>query len=210
MGGFAFDTSNAEQNFLPGGRKRVALSGSGVCSLSEVNPNLLPNIPMDQISDKSKSDTLAKILVCLQAIWFCAQCISRVAAGLSISLLELNTFAHALFALCAFILWWEKPHDVIEPILIQDPAMYKVCAAMCMRSNKGLRYAARTLDSTRDRSAWAIPVLDLQDASAGQTTRGPFDPLLEVPIRFTKFSDIVPDRTQGITAFNPLGQRQVT
>lgn len=216
MGGFAFDasgadqnTSGAEHNFLPRGRTRVTLSSSGVCFLAEEYPDLLPNIPKDYISGKSKSDALAKTLVCLQAIWFCTQCISRVAAGLSISLLELNTFAHALFALCAFVFWWKKPQDVVEPILIQGPAMRKICAAMWMTSHMSSVNTVERYDGSRGKSAPVVRVLDLQDASAGSTTREPLDLLLETPVKCPTFSDIVPDGTQGIAAFSALEQRQV-
>ncbi|KUJ21660.1 uncharacterized protein LY89DRAFT_664837 [Mollisia scopiformis] len=140
MGGFCFDTSNAESNFLTGNRTRVTLTKIGVCTLADLAPELLPDISEEQIQDKSKADGLGKALACFQAFWFCTECISRLATGLSITLLELNTFAHALCALLASGFWWSKPHDVNEPVLIQGPAMYAACAAMCMRSRMGAEH----------------------------------------------------------------------
>ena len=67
------------------------------------------NTSEEDIKDKSKASGLAKTLVCVQALWFCAQCISRVAENLPITLLELNTFAHALCTLLVYLLWWNKP-----------------------------------------------------------------------------------------------------
>ena len=67
------------------------------------------NLSEQDIMDKSKADGLAKTLVCVQALWFCAQCISRVAQRLPITLLELNAFAHSLCALLVYLLWWHKP-----------------------------------------------------------------------------------------------------
>ena len=67
------------------------------------------NISEQDIQDKSKADGLAKTLVCVQALWFCAQCISRVTQQLPITLLELNTFAHSICALLVYLLWWQKP-----------------------------------------------------------------------------------------------------
>jgi hypothetical protein len=142
MGGLCFDTSNAELNFLPGDRTRVTLTSRSVVLLAELAPELLPDMSKEQILDKSKADGFGKILACLQAIWFCTQCISRLATGLPITLLELNTFAHALCMLLAYAFWWSKPHDVNEPVLIQGPAMHTICAAMCMRSLMGSEYAS--------------------------------------------------------------------
>jgi len=142
MGGFCFDTTNAEVNFLPGKRTRVTLTSLGVCYLAELAPELLPDLPKEHIRDKSKADGFGKTLACLQAFWFCTQCISRLATGLSITLLELNTFAHALCALLAYAFWWNKPHDVNEPVLIQGPQMHMICAAMCMRSCMGAEHAS--------------------------------------------------------------------
>ncbi|KAK3361457.1 hypothetical protein B0T24DRAFT_724661 [Lasiosphaeria ovina] len=42
----------------------------------------------------------------------------RLAAGLPISLLELNTFAHVVFAVYVFAAWWDKPLDINEPVII--------------------------------------------------------------------------------------------
>jgi hypothetical protein len=136
MGGFAFDTVNSE-DFLPGGRTRVTLTVNAVMFLAKHAPDLLPNLSEEQIKDKSKAGDFVKILTCLQAIWFCAQCISRLSYGLPICLLELNTFAHALSTLFIYIMWFRKPLDVDEPTLIQGEAIALLCAAMCMMSDMG-------------------------------------------------------------------------
>jgi len=137
MGGFAFDTKLMQRDFLPEGRERLTLTTSGVLRLAEVTPHLLPDISVTQINDKSKANKLAKTVVVMQASWFSVQCVSRMALGLPLSLLELNTFAHALCALIAYLLWWNKPLDVEEPTRIEGPDMDLVCAGMCMRSTLG-------------------------------------------------------------------------
>jgi hypothetical protein len=73
------------------------------------------NISKKDLQDKSKANGLAKSLVCLQAAWFCVQCLARVAQALPVTLLELNTFAHSTCALLVYILWWDKPLDVEQP-----------------------------------------------------------------------------------------------
>lgn len=37
----------------------------------------LPDLSMEDIKSKSKANGLAKALVCIQALWFIAQCITR-------------------------------------------------------------------------------------------------------------------------------------
>jgi hypothetical protein len=88
--------------------------------LAGIDFNFIPNISEAQINDKSKASGLAKFLVCAQACWFCVQCLSRLAQSMPISLLELNTLAHAICALLVYLLWWKKPLDIEEPNLIEQ------------------------------------------------------------------------------------------
>ncbi|RYP73402.1 hypothetical protein DL771_003670 [Monosporascus sp. 5C6A] len=136
MGGFAFDTSiiGTGRDFLTGGRQRITLTSNGVLALTEIAPHLLPDISVSLINDKSKANQLAKTIIAIQASWFAAQCISRMAVGMTISLLELNTLAHAICALIAYAYWWLKPLDVEEPTLIEGTDADLVCAGVCMRT----------------------------------------------------------------------------
>ncbi|KAK1752185.1 hypothetical protein QBC47DRAFT_389961 [Echria macrotheca] len=152
MGGFVFDTSviGSGADFLPRS-KRMTLTNRGLLCLTETVPHLLPNISVAQIRDKSKANRLAKTIVTLQASWFAAQCISRLALGMTISLLELNTFAHAICALIAYALWWDKPLDVEEPTLIEGPDAELVCAAIAMRTSVGLQLFYKLHEDTAGR-----------------------------------------------------------
>lgn len=125
------------RDFLPGGRKRVTLTSSGVLELVRVAPHLLPDISLSQITDKSNADQLAKAVITLQASWFAAHCISRIALGMTISLLELNTLAHCVCALIAYFAWWKKPLDISEPTLVDGRDAGIICAGMLMRSELG-------------------------------------------------------------------------
>ena len=73
------------------------------------------DISKKYLQEKSKANGLAKSLVCLQASWFCVQCLVRVGQALPVTLLEINTFAHSVCALLVYILWWYKPLDVEQP-----------------------------------------------------------------------------------------------
>jgi hypothetical protein len=143
MGGFAIDTRGVHPNFLPGNRRRLLLTPQGVKFLLQHKPSLLPDISEATIKDKSKASVFLKAFVCLQAAWFCAQCFSRWKQHLAVSLLELNTLAHALCALLIYILWWNKPLDIEEPTLIRGQESHNISAYMCMRSFYEYRYVTR-------------------------------------------------------------------
>ena len=128
MGGFAFDTSSAARPFLPDFRERIVLTVDGLIALAEHWPHLVPRLSQGDIEDKSKSDGLAKLITCWQATWFCVQCICRLTQGLSISLLELNVFGHAICALFIYMLWWSKPKDIYEPTTIVGEESNSVAA----------------------------------------------------------------------------------
>ncbi|KAK6433636.1 hypothetical protein LTR95_010179 [Oleoguttula sp. CCFEE 5521] len=133
MGGLAFeDTAPDELHFMPYGLQRMVLPAAGVEILADRRPSLIPDFSRDFIADKSKSDGLAKLLTLWQATFFCIQCAVRISQGLSISLLEINVFAHAICALWLFVLWWDKPRDVQQPILLVDTDALDVCAWLCV------------------------------------------------------------------------------
>ena len=135
MGGFAMDSSDASEPFLPEGKTRAALTTEGLLFVLKHEPDLLPDVSETQIVDKSKADGLKKLLVCIQAAWFCTSCISRLATSLPISLLELNAMGHAACALLIYAMWWEKPLDVSEPTLIKCHIVQPLLAYMWMSSS---------------------------------------------------------------------------
>jgi hypothetical protein len=139
MGGFAVDISVLPPEIKGpfSGKKRMTLTWAGVRLLMRREPHLLPQLSLEQIKDKAKANGLAKTIVCAQAIWFCLQCVTRIIQGLSISILELNVFCHALCAFFVYILWWHKPLDIGEPTLIQGENIEEIFALMCMISGIG-------------------------------------------------------------------------
>ncbi|KAL9024592.1 MAG: hypothetical protein Q9196_006405 [Gyalolechia fulgens] len=134
MGGFALVADPKRAAFLPSSHTRAALTPEGIIFLLSHEPDALPYLTEAQILDKSKADGLKKTLVCAQATWFCVQCVTRLAQSLPVSLLELNTFAHALCTLVIYILWWKKPLDVEEPTELSDPRLSPIFAYMWMTS----------------------------------------------------------------------------
>ena len=82
---------------------------------------LLPKlsyITLEEINDKSKSDSLVRAITVVQITWVVIQIIARAFRSLAISQLEISVVA---FATCAIILYginWEKPKGVQAPITI--------------------------------------------------------------------------------------------
>jgi len=71
------------------------------------------------IVDKGKANNIAKLVVCVQAGWMLVQALGRVAAGLTVTLLELHVSIQVLIAVVLYTLWWSKPLDVDQPIELQ-------------------------------------------------------------------------------------------
>lgn len=92
MGGFALDSSGANNPILPPGKERMRLTLKGVAVALRLRPELLQDFPADAILDKSKASPLAKSIVCGQALWFCLQCLGRLTSSAPLSLLEVSQF----------------------------------------------------------------------------------------------------------------------
>src|SRR3569833_1028185 len=97
---------------------RVTITPAGIRLLSFLGR--LPKIQECQIQDKSKADWMAKTIVSLQAGWMLAQVLGRIAKGLPVSLLEINTCGHVACAICLYALWWSKPVDIRDPTILED------------------------------------------------------------------------------------------
>jgi hypothetical protein len=125
------DSAEENQQFMPENRQRINITGEVFKYMLEMRDHLIPDISREMIQDKSKSDRLAKLLTCWQAGYFCLQCVYRLSQQLSITLLELNVFAHVLCA-ALFVIWSDKPRDVCEPTLIIGEEALDVCATFCL------------------------------------------------------------------------------
>ena len=132
MGGISIDSNDSEP-FIPNSQ-RCTLTPNGVLLLLKHEPQLVPDISEEEIKDKSKGSSLTKLVACIQATWFCLSCIARVAHKLPLSMLELNTFAHAFCTLIVYVLWWRKPLDIEQPVLVQEDRIGPLLAYMWMAS----------------------------------------------------------------------------
>ncbi|KAA8913670.1 hypothetical protein FN846DRAFT_771840, partial [Sphaerosporella brunnea] len=74
--------------------------------------------PLADIEDKSKASGFAKLLACFQAGWVLLEFAARLSQGIFITVLELNTAVHVIFALVMYVVWGSKPADVSRPLII--------------------------------------------------------------------------------------------
>ncbi|KAE9365107.1 hypothetical protein N431DRAFT_549410 [Stipitochalara longipes BDJ] len=78
----------------------------------------LPSITVDDIQDKTKSDSFTKIIAVVQISWTALQVIVRWKRGLAISQLELAVIAFSLCAVITYALQWSKPKDIQTPYTV--------------------------------------------------------------------------------------------
>lgn len=137
MGGFIFERDHFHPAVFDYCVSRLILTEFGVRKLARHAPSILPDISKASILDKSKADGFAKVFVCIQAVWFIAQTVGRMASGLPISLLELNTLLHALCCLFVYLAWMSKPMGIELPHAIpsSDGLASKIRAWMTVKDN---------------------------------------------------------------------------
>lgn len=104
-------------------KKKLVVHGS-----SGIRMEMLPS--GDAIDSRSKKTWFEKMLAGLQALWFCANIISRLASGYTVTLLEDMTIAYTFCALIASMAWLRCPQDIEDPFEVDlDAADDSVIAA---------------------------------------------------------------------------------
>ncbi|KAF3910815.1 hypothetical protein ABW20_dc0103897 [Dactylellina cionopaga] len=108
MGGFVLGAGGIKKPFPATGKQLLWLIENGHIEFPKVN--------VRQIEDKSKQDTVAKVITCVQIGYIILQCIGRAAQGLVVTTMELSTLAIVVCSILTSLCWLEKPLDVREPI----------------------------------------------------------------------------------------------
>ncbi|KAL6915683.1 hypothetical protein FSHL1_007133 [Fusarium sambucinum] len=90
-------------------------------------------IRKQDIDDKSKANTIQKVLVLIQVLWMVTQCMTRHISDLPISLLEIHTIVHVVCAVLLYTCWFKKPLDVQEAIVIPTEKFRLEIATMLQR-----------------------------------------------------------------------------
>ncbi|KAF4626782.1 hypothetical protein G7Y89_g11374 [Cudoniella acicularis] len=78
----------------------------------------LPNTSLEEVKDKDKTDTFARVITVTQISWMVLQVITRAARHLPISQLEIAVVAFAACAIIIFGLNWQKPRSVKVPFTL--------------------------------------------------------------------------------------------
>ena len=74
------------------------------------------DVPTDeQIKRRCKTDSLAKGIAMLQALWFVLTLFSRLVERLTVSPLEFVTMSYVLCGLIMYVAWFKSPQGVEEP-----------------------------------------------------------------------------------------------
>jgi hypothetical protein len=114
MGGFSIAVS-----FPDGTRHRNKGLDFSIMTSDEMIDTIYRH-PVDQTEDRNKTSSIAKFLACIQVGWILMQCFGREIEHIYITLLELNTAVHVLIAIVMFGIWWDKPVDINQPIVILE------------------------------------------------------------------------------------------
>lgn len=75
-----------------------------------------PDITQEELWDKSKQDTITKVITCFQIGYLVLQCLGRAVRGLEITTMELSALAIVVCTILTSICWLRKPLDVRTPI----------------------------------------------------------------------------------------------
>lgn len=81
-----------------------------------------PKITSEEIWDRSKTDTLARLLTLAQASWLIIQLLGRAALKLPTTTLELTAGAIVFCTFGTFLCWMHKPSDVQTGIVLTTEA----------------------------------------------------------------------------------------
>ncbi|KAJ6573080.1 hypothetical protein DFH09DRAFT_857887, partial [Mycena vulgaris] len=75
-------------------------------------------VKADYIMGRGKSDPLAKGVALTQGLWFITQYLARIHQHLPVTKLEVATLAFAAVNIFIWVIWWQKPLNVEQPIQI--------------------------------------------------------------------------------------------
>ena len=80
-------------------------------------------LSVENIRDRSKADSIAKLIALVQVSWFVVQCLVRAAHALPLSQLESMTLGYIPLVVITYFFWWYKPKDIGLSSIIDLPEM---------------------------------------------------------------------------------------
>jgi hypothetical protein len=153
-GGIAVDVSGFHSAMT------LTFTPSGILELARAG--VLPQVDTSTIQDKSKADSVAKAIVCIQVSWFFANSVARPLQHLPLTLLEVHTLTHAICALMMYGVWLKKPYGIMRPHITRNPRVVELAALFSLGcetfSRSRLTCAQRdTIDIAAVRNADELP-----------------------------------------------------
>ena len=101
------------------GQELYHLTGHDILELKRQGVlSRLPYISLEELQDRSKSDSFTRAIAVIQLLWTVIQICTRAARHLAISQLEIAVAAFAASAIAIYGLNWDKPKGVQVPITI--------------------------------------------------------------------------------------------
>ncbi|KAJ7204978.1 hypothetical protein GGX14DRAFT_645527 [Mycena pura] len=115
-----FSISRTHGHFISMGGFVAGTEGHLILTKEQVREHIsdIAKVQEKTIKNKSKGDALSKGVALLQGLWFVVQCLARAVQHLPVTELEIATLAFAVLSVFTWVLWWEKPLDVQDPIAI--------------------------------------------------------------------------------------------
>ncbi|KFY36789.1 hypothetical protein V494_04972 [Pseudogymnoascus sp. VKM F-4513 (FW-928)] len=110
MGGFVLEAENLSQP--------IPVDAEQLFYLIERKHVDYPAFTKEEIDDKSKTDSVARLLTIGQAAWFVAAFISRLVQGLAVTTLELTTVSFIIVFFATSYCWMHKPSEVSRPVIL--------------------------------------------------------------------------------------------
>ncbi|CAN8105539.1 unnamed protein product [Discula destructiva] len=214
MGGYSYDLREGSFTHLPDdrGRESLILRDEALRFVAKHEPSIIPRLTVADIMDKAGAGAFVKIITLFQAIWFSLQCIARMGQGLSISLLELTTFAHCVVGLVIGWLWLQKPLDISMPdaLDIPDGVLEPHWLMAMLYSLTGFDKEESDDDRWRKMASETKEKLEAQDPEQKTPGLAYLDPLNEHrPLSFTEF-DVARPGTSAARSTRPSSSRPGT
>lgn len=78
-----------------------------------------PEVTSAEMADKSKQDTVAKVVTCFQIGYLVLQCVGRAAQRLTVTTMELSALAIVVCSIMTSLCWLHKPSNVRTPIRLR-------------------------------------------------------------------------------------------
>ncbi|KAF2223226.1 hypothetical protein BDZ85DRAFT_289801 [Elsinoe ampelina] len=117
-----------------------------------------PDIPLEEIWDKSKFDSVAKLITLLQVSYLILQCVARGIQHLTITTLELFALAIVVCAIPISFCWRHKPVDFKLPMKLHMAT--SISDLLCAAGDEAARpYQQTPLDFIDDlKPSWSLNI----------------------------------------------------